>query len=1116
MQKRTKKLLFLLCILLSVFGVREICEALEGTIGTRFTITGSGFGIQKPKVYLEYEQTPGQIKKITAKVENWSDTSLICLWTKKLTPGTYNLFVQPKDKNNPILLGTLSIMSPTIDMVTPGYGSVGDIIVMQGKFFSTKKPKVYLEDPVSLKRKSCKVLSSTMDPETGESSLQFKVPKWISSYYNLILKNQIAETKTYPFVWSPEKITDLMEGAESPPSDTATETTTIQYITEEGTPVEIEAVKGQIIILFKLTIPASTAESTVVSNGGSVIAKIPAIRYYLVGVASGSEMQFIEKMRQDPNVIYAIPHIPLKPQQANLQPNEWNYYSSDSSGNFNWYHKEINDPLAWSLVNKSLVSEIEIGIIESSYYGLSEGSEDFVGRLLNMPSFPILDDHDDAIHGTIVTALAAAEGNNDFGNVGVNWWSKIRLLSQSKSLYLYDLLKAVSEGSDVVNISIASGDGDGSCDTNLIVNNETFTKFIEDQSLFELINALNVVKPNFLVVKAAGNDNCLHLSGKFFKPSNLIIVGASNKNGGKSSFSDYGGHFIDIAAPGEDIGFIDYSLSKLGQAYLTTEGTSFSTPLVTGAAALVWGNEPNLTPRQVIKRLKDTANPFRDVYPDGEFGSGILDVSRALDPFLPTAPTGLSATAVSSNQIDLSWNPSPDNIRVEGYKIYRNGSYLKSVTTTSTSDTGLNPNTQYCYTVSAYDAAGNESGQSRQACATTLSAGPGAGIVNLPKTGQTKCYDIFWGREIDCAGTGQDGEHQAGVSWPSPRFTITYCDATGPCNNQSSDCDGNPSTDVVTDNLTGLTWARDGNLPKGKEILWHKALDDVNNLTLCGYSDWRLPNINELQSLVHVGYAEEDCGGFACSAFAVWLNYKGFQNVVSDCYWSSTAYSNYYDSHIFSINIENGENGSIYNCSEYGDYVWPVRAGQTDGKPDPNFPANVRKTGQTKCYGNLLVEINCAGTGQDGEHQAGVSWPSPRFTDNGDGTVTDNLTGLMWLMDADCFGSYTFNAPDIVADFNSHPTKYNCLYYTTNYTDWRLPNYKELLSLIDYSQKSPSLPLGHPFVHLSHNDYISSTYSYNTMYYNSWDVYIWSGYYCLGCGYAHRIWPVRGGLVDNK
>lgn len=84
----------------------------------------------------------------------------------------------------------------------------------------------------------------------------------------------------------------------------------------------------------------------------------------------------------------------------------------------------------------------------------------------------------------------------------------------------------------------------------------------------------------------------------------------------------------------------------------------------------------------------------------------------------PSVPSNLTVTAASSSQIDLSWSASTGS--VAGYKIYRGGSFLKQVSSTSTSDTGLTASTQYCYTVSAYDAANNESAQSSQQCATTL------------------------------------------------------------------------------------------------------------------------------------------------------------------------------------------------------------------------------------------------------------------------------------------------------------------------------------------------------------------------------------------------------------
>jgi predicted secreted protein len=145
------------------------------------------------------------------------------------------------------------------------------------------------------------------------------------------------------------------------------------------------------------------------------------------------------------------------------------------------------------------------------------------------------------------------------------------------------------------------------------------------------------------------------------------------------------------------------------------------------------------------------------------------------DNLTPSIPTGLSATAVSSSQIDLSWTASKDNVGVSGYKIYRDGTYLKSITTTSTSDTGISPSPQYCYTISAYDAAGNESAQSSEACATTTltswaktyggAAGEEATSIQQTSdggyivTGGTKSFgagdDDIWVLKLDSSGNVQ-------------------------------------------------------------------------------------------------------------------------------------------------------------------------------------------------------------------------------------------------------------------------------------------------------------------------------------------------------------------------
>src|SRR4029077_11273760 len=78
----------------------------------------------------------------------------------------------------------------------------------------------------------------------------------------------------------------------------------------------------------------------------------------------------------------------------------------------------------------------------------------------------------------------------------------------------------------------------------------------------------------------------------------------------------------------------------------------------------------------------------------------------------PSVPTGLTATAASSSQINLSWTASTDNVGVAGYKVYRGGTQVGTSSTTSYSDSGLAASTSYNYTVAAYDAAGNTSAQS--------------------------------------------------------------------------------------------------------------------------------------------------------------------------------------------------------------------------------------------------------------------------------------------------------------------------------------------------------------------------------------------------------------------
>lgn len=92
----------------------------------------------------------------------------------------------------------------------------------------------------------------------------------------------------------------------------------------------------------------------------------------------------------------------------------------------------------------------------------------------------------------------------------------------------------------------------------------------------------------------------------------------------------------------------------------------------------------------------------------------------APDTVAPLTPANLSTAPISSTEIGLSWDASTDNVIVTGYKIYRNGMQIDTTTGTTYQDTGLSPSTTYTYTVSAYDAVGNESSQSISVSATTM------------------------------------------------------------------------------------------------------------------------------------------------------------------------------------------------------------------------------------------------------------------------------------------------------------------------------------------------------------------------------------------------------------
>jgi serine protease len=271
---------------------------------------------------------------------------------------------------------------------------------------------------------------------------------------------------------------------------------------------------------------------------------------------------------------------------------------------------------------------------------------DFVGAdTLNLINPDLIGDNDPSTtrgdgvlgHGTWVAGCASARANNGIGIAGVGFKTKIMFTKHtadnekgeaSVHLGYAGILYAASQGIKIINCSWGGP--------------------FRSQIAQDLINHV-VLDLGSIVISSAGNEN---QSTPDYPAAydNVLSVAATDANDKRASFSNYG-ETIDISAPGVAI----YSTS-FNNDYKTVNGTSFSSPITAGAAALVWEKFPTFTPLQVAEQLRVTADDQALYGANPNFphqlGKGRLDIVRALTLSLPSVHAS-NPKFVNQNGLDV-------------------------------------------------------------------------------------------------------------------------------------------------------------------------------------------------------------------------------------------------------------------------------------------------------------------------------------------------------------------------------------------------------------------------------------------------------------------------------
>lgn len=375
--------------------------------------------------------------------------------------------------------------------------------------------------------------------------------------------------------------------------------------------------------------------------------KSTKIQFNRIKGIKGKEQSFAEQLKATGAVEFAEPDVLVEHQ---LIPNDISYPSQ-------WHHKTIGSEIAWNTSTGS--SDVKVCVVDT---GVDTDHPDLVNNLL-LPGYNAYlrtsgNVEDLYGHGTGTAGVIASQGNNFNGVAGVNWNVKIMPVqvsqgSLSSSAYISDMANGIewcaNNGAKVVNLSY------GGIQYATINNAATYLR-----------------NKGGLLFMSAGNAGTYHDAVSFPDYQNFVAVGSTSQSDTLSTFSEYG-PYIDVTAPGENI-----VTTYLNGQYVYYSGTSFSSPMTAGVAALLLSVNPNLTPSQLENYIFSSADDLGIVGQDDKYGYGRINVAKAISAVKRDMGTPINASPISIVKSDKTTGQTPLVVTFDGRNSYdSDGSIVK-------------------------------------------------------------------------------------------------------------------------------------------------------------------------------------------------------------------------------------------------------------------------------------------------------------------------------------------------------------------------------------------------------------------------------------------------------